>query len=60
VHGIWFYVESASSELAKVAMEKTKLQHDYTIALQEKSMVEEKDERILKEKSEAKEKQREY
>jgi hypothetical protein len=32
--------------------EKTELQHDYTTALQEKSVTEEKDGRILKEKSE--------
>ena len=52
VQEIRFCTESTSSELAKVAAEKTELQHDYTTALQEKSVTEEKDGRILKEKSE--------
>ena len=46
------HADSASSELIKVAEEKTKLLKEYIKAFQEKSAVEKKFEIILKEMSE--------
>jgi len=57
---MWFCAESTLSELEKVTMKKMNLQQDYTTALHEKIVVDEKDERILKENSKAEERPKDH